>query len=544
MFVSEALDAALASLKDRKLDAALESLVSAWRARPAVELAAAITALGARLDADQSPLGGKTPGEREEQWRAKAGQNKAAQLSQLLATVTDTKGSDQTRERLQVLLANGNDPRLTDRIAQMLLVPPYNGSVSRTTPFWKLVFERLAKLGDPRVVALARRLPEAWKVKELSDYEREALNKRLKTALPAITAAWPAVPVLDAGELETLTKVNAAISDSSQRAAEAAAPSKRSREELLRAVYESPADDAPRLVFADFLQEQGDPRGEFITLQFKKRDAKLTRDEATREKELLAEHGRSWLGAIEKKVNKGGMVFERGFLSVCKASAVDSSWEWSTVRELETAGFASKELRLASLRVFIGEAVVLDLLPQVTRLITRGPHGMADVDRAFLDGRKKWAVPRPAIESLELSGDDIWCSPVMDLRQFEWLRDGFPTLRELSLPFPLSKLDEWRRFGDELKVDRLELKTHPRTRGAFVLVFTRGDDGRLSRLRVEGKEQELTFYGSINPGKADAATLIAAIAALAPDALTSFELASWKAPPELKAALSKQKRLA
>jgi uncharacterized protein (TIGR02996 family) len=37
---------------------------------------------------------------------------------------------------------------------------------------------------------------------------------------------------------------------------------------LVRAVLESPADDAPRLVFADYLEEQGDPvRAEFIRLQ-------------------------------------------------------------------------------------------------------------------------------------------------------------------------------------------------------------------------------------------------------------------------------------
>jgi uncharacterized protein (TIGR02996 family) len=37
---------------------------------------------------------------------------------------------------------------------------------------------------------------------------------------------------------------------------------------LVRAVLESPADDAPRLVFADYVEEQGDPaRAEFIRLQ-------------------------------------------------------------------------------------------------------------------------------------------------------------------------------------------------------------------------------------------------------------------------------------
>ncbi len=36
---------------------------------------------------------------------------------------------------------------------------------------------------------------------------------------------------------------------------------------LLRCVLESPADDMPRRAYADWLQDRGDPRGEFIGLQ-------------------------------------------------------------------------------------------------------------------------------------------------------------------------------------------------------------------------------------------------------------------------------------
>ncbi|MEK6235020.1 MAG: TIGR02996 domain-containing protein, partial [Planctomycetales bacterium] len=36
---------------------------------------------------------------------------------------------------------------------------------------------------------------------------------------------------------------------------------------FLREVCDSPLDDAPRLIFADWLEERGDVRGEFIRLQ-------------------------------------------------------------------------------------------------------------------------------------------------------------------------------------------------------------------------------------------------------------------------------------
>ena len=38
-------------------------------------------------------------------------------------------------------------------------------------------------------------------------------------------------------------------------------------EAFLEAIREAPDDDGPRLIFADWLEERGDPRGEFIRVQ-------------------------------------------------------------------------------------------------------------------------------------------------------------------------------------------------------------------------------------------------------------------------------------
>ena len=46
-----------------------------------------------------------------------------------------------------------------------------------------------------------------------------------------------------------------------------APPVTRELDALFAAVWMEPATDAPRAVLADVLTEQGDPRGEFITLQ-------------------------------------------------------------------------------------------------------------------------------------------------------------------------------------------------------------------------------------------------------------------------------------
>src|SRR6516164_216630 len=64
------------------------------------------------------------------------------------------------------------------------------------------------------------------------------------------------------------------------------------------AILDNPDDDAVRLVYADWLQEQGDPRSEFIRVQCDL--AKLPPDDprATplkfREWQLLEKHGRTW----------------------------------------------------------------------------------------------------------------------------------------------------------------------------------------------------------------------------------------------------------
>ena len=69
-------------------------------------------------------------------------------------------------------------------------------------------------------------------------------------------------------------------------------------EAFLTAVCERPDDDAPRLIFADWLEERGDPRGEFIRVQcIQARMAegdKRRHGLRAREQELLQIHRKEW----------------------------------------------------------------------------------------------------------------------------------------------------------------------------------------------------------------------------------------------------------
>ena len=87
------------------------------------------------------------------------------------------------------------------------------------------------------------------------------------------------------------------------------------REALLAAIREDAEDDTARLVFADWLQEQGDEaRAEFVRVQV--RIARLAENDPeqvnllAREAELLANHSVGWVG--EYPIN--ALIFRRGFL--------------------------------------------------------------------------------------------------------------------------------------------------------------------------------------------------------------------------------------
>ncbi len=92
------------------------------------------------------------------------------------------------------------------------------------------------------------------------------------------------------------------------------------REGLLRDVCEHPDDDTPRLVYADWLDEHGDPdRAEFIRVQV---EAERLPGRGPRRKQLLARagqlqaaHGREWLAELPAFGGASwGPAFRRGFV--------------------------------------------------------------------------------------------------------------------------------------------------------------------------------------------------------------------------------------
>jgi uncharacterized protein (TIGR02996 family) len=93
------------------------------------------------------------------------------------------------------------------------------------------------------------------------------------------------------------------------------------RDAFLRAIREHPDDDTVRLVFADWLDDRGDPLGGFIRLQIElepirdQLDNPHVQDLTEREAVLLGTHGHDWLGPAVDLVGEYpafGPVFRRG----------------------------------------------------------------------------------------------------------------------------------------------------------------------------------------------------------------------------------------
>src|SRR5262245_56252105 len=71
---------------------------------------------------------------------------------------------------------------------------------------------------------------------------------------------------------------------------------------FVRAILDAPRDQALRLVFADWLEERGDPRGEFIRLRAARRRA--NRATTARLEELRAVIAPGWLPLLDRPPRK------------------------------------------------------------------------------------------------------------------------------------------------------------------------------------------------------------------------------------------------
>lgn len=181
------------------------------------------------------------------------------------------------------------------------------------------------------------------------------------------------------------------------------------RDAFHRAIRAAPDDDTPRLVFADWLDDHGDPAwADLIRVQVElepiheELDNPRRRELADRETELLARHGDRWLGPahdIAAEYPAYGPVFRRGLpesvslsLDTFLARGGELFAACPTVREVCVYGVAGRGAELAACP-HLARVETLEIADWLTfedadRLGSLDPPPFAGVDRlrVWLDG--------------------------------------------------------------------------------------------------------------------------------------------------------------
>jgi uncharacterized protein (TIGR02996 family) len=149
---------------------------------------------------------------------------------------------------------------------------------------------------------------------------------------------------------------------------------------LIAAVAADPDDDGPRIVYADWLQQAEDPRGELIAIQCTLARTR-TPELAVRERALLERHEAEWLARVGLRVREGR--FHRGFIEHVDASAsrvagaIDRIAELPCLRSLRTtveAGGSEADLMRIADRLRAGMPAALEHVMIDRRLQWNSKH--------------------------------------------------------------------------------------------------------------------------------------------------------------------------
>lgn len=559
------IEAANTALAAGQHEEALQSLLAAWRGCRSPLLGDAVVLLSERMTAQRPPIEGKTIKARDLAWHQLADLGHAADqrpndLGVLLPPLTDGN-SKLALERLKVLAAWPPDPRISRRLLDTVADVPFQAKT--TGPFWTQLFKLLLEHADPTTVA---------RLEELAGNSMERVNaqstafqhdRRIIGCLNKIDKAWQKTnPVRglsndENAALETLTALMEALP---------APGDERSVDSFLAEIAAHPEDDDLRLVFADWLQEKGDPWGEFISLQYQSRERELTPSERRRENGLLSKHRKTWLGPLANVVLQKEVGFERGFLAVCapgrnatggKLAKVVDDPRWATVRELHNVVPPWHDFvrgpALPSLRAVVGIAMdpglntLWDKEKRPWEKLHLYPAGVPHAETTLWNAKNLERIGNsrglPNLRSLSFSFvygrwknfEDptalrpLWSSPL--LRRLD-LFGVAPRNLESCAPW----WQEIQDYGDDFN-GTLELR-----QPGMKMVFERDDEDHLSRLSCCFSDATAPWrYGLGYPTTEGMASFLDAMPA---DALTFF---AFDGPSEmvdgLKDGLARQTRL-
>jgi uncharacterized protein (TIGR02996 family) len=228
------------------------------------------------------------------------------------------------RPAIEVWLEVTPDPRVA-RAAMRIL----DGSQEEPSgKVWRRLVGLLERHGDPSVAAgHASYVTRATNAAAGWGFSPERLGNVVKKLEKDRRCRTPVAP-------DTLARWSKGF-------APAPAPASAVTEEsLLEAVTDRPDDDAPRLVYADWLIERRDPRGELIALQVARAGGKSSKDAKKREAQLLADCGQAQLGSLGPAIVRTELVWSRGFAAKIRAKGmIPACPATRLLEEVQFAGF-------------------------------------------------------------------------------------------------------------------------------------------------------------------------------------------------------------
>ncbi|MEQ8791217.1 MAG: TIGR02996 domain-containing protein [Pirellulaceae bacterium] len=190
---------------------------------------------------------------------------------------------------------------------------------------------------------------------------------------------------------------------------------------LLREIVDFPDDQGPRLIYADWLDERDNPRGELIRVQFalaaNGQNAERMAGLRARESELISRHAAQWLGPLRRHLES--WTFRRGFVERIKLSG-DSFLQHA---EQLTRAFPLREVVLTGPIDAVERLAALPALAGIRHL---------GFERSWLAHGAEALGRSPhlaALETLDLRNNGIGAATLRDLAHSSCL----PALRQLLL---------------------------------------------------------------------------------------------------------------
>jgi uncharacterized protein (TIGR02996 family) len=428
----EHLARATRALDNGALDEALTELVEGWRTCRHERIANLVDAVSERVTPGRPRPGGTKIEDKQKRWYAMADKNDPANIGPLLATLVDIKKSEPLRDRITTLSRLPADPRVAAALVTLVLEQLPVPGATGISPV-RVALRTIVSIGD------RRQLPALQRLIGLETPVGKARHFVTEQAPRFIVEFERTAPAeLDVALLAVVEDLEACLVET-----QPAGGARADAEALFAAVYANPDDDTPRVVLADYLQQCGDPRGEFIALQLA-RAAGGPRSK--RESELLRASGRDLLGPIEPMVLKSNLVYERGFLSrcgiKCDSLVVDplaQRPEWATVTDVDIGNIRARD-----------DDEFLARMP-VLRVI-RGIWGVP--------------APRPRLEELYMDHFEGRAVPALTL-------ESFPALRRLGIDRAWATIDE---------LDPLWSSSLGQQLVSVSIAFSRYDHGDVMRL--------------------------------------------------------------